>query len=195
MRDEIEQLTSTPVYTNRWMTVREDTIRRADNTEGIYGIVDKVDYSLVIPYDGERVHLVEQFRYPVGGRFWEFPQGAWETLPDADPADVAAGELAEETGFTAGKIVKLGALFQASGYSNQSIHVYLATDLSPGERRPEPEEQGMRQGTFDLDELRRMIADAAIRDVASVAATYFLLAHLDTTARPVIGGSTLPGQV
>jgi hypothetical protein len=63
------------VYVNPWMTVREDTTRYADGSSGVYGVIDKPDYALVIPLDGTRVHLVEQFRYPLGMRRWEFPQG------------------------------------------------------------------------------------------------------------------------
>ncbi|HTY26733.1 MAG TPA: ADP-ribose pyrophosphatase, partial [Mycobacterium sp.] len=57
------------------MTVREDEVRRPDGSAGIYGVVDKPDYALVIATDGDRVALVEQFRYPLGERRWEFPQG------------------------------------------------------------------------------------------------------------------------
>ena len=62
----METVRSREVYANPWMTVREDEVRRADGSDGIYGVVDKPDYALVIPLDGDRLHLVEQFRYPVG---------------------------------------------------------------------------------------------------------------------------------
>ena len=75
----MESLGTREVYANQWMTVREDSVRRADGSTGIYGVVDKPDYALIIPLDGERVRLVEQFRYPIGMRRWEFPQG---TAPD-----------------------------------------------------------------------------------------------------------------
>jgi ADP-ribose pyrophosphatase len=65
----------------------------------------------------------------VGGRFWEFPQGAWEERPDADPLDVARSELLEETGLEARTVRHLGHLFEAYGFSNQGFHVFLALDL------------------------------------------------------------------
>ena len=71
----METLSSREVYSNSWMTVREDRIRRSDGTDGIYGVIDKPTYALVIPRDGDLLHLVEQFRYPVGRRRWEFPAG------------------------------------------------------------------------------------------------------------------------
>lgn len=110
---EFERLGSRVVYSNRWMRVREDTFQRPDGSEGTYGIIEKRDYVLVIPYEDGHVWLVEQYRYPVGGRYWEFPQGSWEHSPNANPSDVALGELEEETGLRAGRLELLG--FALSG--------------------------------------------------------------------------------
>lgn len=172
MADEIEQVSSEVVYRNRWMTVREDRVRRADGSDGIYGLIEKHDYSLIVPFDGARLHLVQQYRYPVGGRFWEFPQGMWEDRADATPHEVAAGELAEETGLRAATWTPLGRFFQAYGYSGQAVNVYLATDLTPGERSLEPEEHGLVNGTFSVGEVRTMLGDGSIGDITCVAAAH-----------------------
>ena len=58
----MQTLGSRQVYANAWMTVREDDVRFVDGTESIYGVVDKPTYALVVPRDGDRLHLVEQFR-------------------------------------------------------------------------------------------------------------------------------------
>ncbi|MDT7649201.1 MAG: hypothetical protein QOI36_607, partial [Pseudonocardiales bacterium] len=94
----METISSRQVYANSWMTVREDAVRRPDGSNGIYGVVDKPTFALVIPRDGDRLHMVEQFRYPVGRRRWEFPAGTAPGRADIDPADLAAQELREETG-------------------------------------------------------------------------------------------------
>jgi hypothetical protein len=63
------------VYENRWMRLREDTIRRRDGSSGIYSVVEKPDFVVVVPVEADgRLHLVEQFRYPVQGRYWESPK-------------------------------------------------------------------------------------------------------------------------
>ncbi|WP_327692689.1 NUDIX hydrolase [Streptomyces sp. NBC_00459] len=136
---ELVATSSTVVHTNRWMTVREDKTLRHDGAQGIYGLVEKPDFALVIPYADGGFHLVEQYRYAVKGRYWEFPQGSWEDKPDADPIALARGELAEETGLTAGTMKPLGHLFEAYGYCNQGFHILLATDLTaarPTSTRP-----------------------------------------------------------
>jgi hypothetical protein len=68
----IEQVSSLVVYHNQWMQVREDVIRRPDGSQGIYSYIDKPDFALVIPVERDGFHLVEQYRYPVSHRSWEF---------------------------------------------------------------------------------------------------------------------------
>lgn len=69
--------------------------------------------------DDGRIHLVQQY---LQSRYWEFPQGAWEQKPGADPADWARGELQEETRLIAASMVQAGHLFEAYDYSNQGYH-------------------------------------------------------------------------
>lgn len=115
----ITQVSSREVYRNNWMTVREDSIRRQDGSAGIYGVVDKPDYALIIAVDGTRVGLVEQYRYPLGERRWEFLQGTAPDRADVEPTELAIRELREETGLTAGSFVVLGRLDIAAGMSSQ----------------------------------------------------------------------------
>lgn len=166
----IRTVSSREVYRNRWLRLREDEIELPDGTPGVYGVVEKPDFAIVIPWDGERFHLVEQFRYPVGERCIEFPQGAWEGALPPDPADLARGELEEETGLRAGSVRHLGRLYHAYGFCTQAFDAFLATDLGPGEQRLEPTEQGLRTLTANASELESMIRVGALRDGPSVAA-------------------------
>lgn len=172
----IQRVASREVYRNSWMTVREDHIRRPDGTEGLYAVVDKPTYALVIPRDGDRFRLVEQFRYPLGARRWEFPQGTAPERAHLDPAELAARELREETGLRAASITRLGQLDVAPGMSSQRGVVFLATDITEGETDREHEEQDMHSEWFSRDEVERMIVDERITDAQSVAAwALFLL--------------------
>src|SRR5947209_9572611 len=66
---DIETLSTRSVYENRWMRAREDAVRRRDGSEGIYGVVEKPDFVVIAPVEEDgRVHLVQQYRYPVAGR-------------------------------------------------------------------------------------------------------------------------------
>lgn len=165
------------MYANAWMTVREDDVRRADGTDGIYGVVDKPDYALVIAMDGDKLHLVEQFRYPLGLRRWEFPQGTAPNRADAPPAELAARELREETGLRAGRFVELGLLDVAPGMSSQRGRVFLATELTQGAHEREVEEADMRSAWFGRTEVEAMITAGEITDAQSIAAYGLLLLH------------------
>lgn len=159
------------------MTVREDAIRRPDGSEGIYGVVDKPTYALIIPLDGDRVQLVEQFRYPLGERRWEFPQGTAPDLAEMPPAELARRELREETGLRAETITELGRLDVAPGLSSQRGHVYLATGLTEGEPERELEEQDMSTAWFARADVEKMISTGGITDAQTVAAYTLLLLH------------------
>jgi 8-oxo-dGTP pyrophosphatase MutT (NUDIX family) len=178
----IRTVRSRIAYENPWLRVREDEIVRADGTPGLYGVVEKPPCAIVVPFDGERFTLVEQFRYTVGGRYCEFPQGAWEERPDADPADLAAGELREETGLTPGRLERLGELYVAYGFCNQVMHVFLATELEQGELRLAPEEQDITVLSATPAELDALIRDGRMRDGPSLAAYGLLRLRDGSTA-------------
>ncbi|MGS4887929.1 NUDIX domain-containing protein [Roseibium sp. MB-4] len=167
----IRKLSRKTVYKNRWMQVHVDAVRFPDGSDGIYGVVDKPDFALIIPrHDDGRFQLVEQYRYPVGGRYWEFPQGSWESVQSADLEQVALGELEEETGFKATSLTKLGHLFEAYGFSNQGFDVYLAEGLTLGEASRENTEQDMETAAFTRAEITNMIRSGDIKDAPTVAA-------------------------
>jgi 8-oxo-dGTP pyrophosphatase MutT (NUDIX family) len=155
------------------MIVREDDIRREDGSLGIYGVIDKPTYALVVATDGPRFRLVEQFRYPIGLRRWEFPQGtAPGTLEGGEPPppDLAARELREETGLRAESFTVLGRLDLAPGMSSQRGWVFLATGITEGEHEREVEEQDMHSEWFTGAELERMIVEGTITDAQTIAA-------------------------
>lgn len=165
-------------YKNRWMTVWEDQVVFPDGSTGIYGCVDKPDFALVVPFDGSGFYLVEQYRYPVAGRYWEFPQGSLESSPDVDVREVARQELKEETGLTANVLEPLERLFEAYGLSNQGFTVFLATELTQGTSSPEISEHGLVCRRFGLDEVWDLVRSGKLKDAPSIAALALVSRHL-----------------
>lgn len=173
----IRQVSTREVYRNNWLTLREDDIVRPDGSTGVYAVVDKPTCALVIPCDGDRFHLVEQFRYPLGLRRWEFPQGTAPEQQHLEPAELAERELREETGLRAASVVRLGQLDVAPGMSSQRGWVFLATGLTEGDHEREHEEQDMHSEWFTRAEVERMIRDGGITDAQSIAAWAMFLLH------------------
>ena len=166
----IVTLSSRVAYENRWTRVREDVIRRPDGSDGLYGVVERSDFVVVVPLGDGRLTLVEQHRYPVGARVWEFPMGMWETRPGTAPEALAAAELAEETGLVAARLDYAGWMFQGAGYTTQRGHVFLATGLVQGATAREGSEADMVCRAFPLAEVEAMMRDGRLVDAMSLAA-------------------------
>lgn len=169
----IKTISSREVYRNRWTSVREDVIERANGARGIYGVIDKDPACIIVPLErtaeGEFVYLVEQFRYTVIGRFLEFPQGGWERA-DVVPEELARGELKEETGLTADRMTHIVDLQIAYGVMNQRHHVFLAEGLTAGVKKPDPEETDLVVHRVSVGEFEAMLLDGRIVDNCTAAA-------------------------
>jgi 8-oxo-dGTP pyrophosphatase MutT (NUDIX family) len=176
-----QTLSTRVAYENKWTRVREDIIRRPNGQDGLYGIVERGEFAVIVPLgmtaEGPVLTLIQQFRYPVRRRLWEFPMGMWETRPDANPADVAMGELREETGLTAGRMHYAGTLWQGAGYSTQKGHVWLATDLVQGADAREATEQDITCHTLPLAEVEAMVRENRLTCMVSLAAFGLLKAQ------------------
>ena len=174
---DIRTISSSLVYEDAWMVLRRDEIERKDGSRGSYAVVDKPDFAVVIPSDGDRFCLVEEYRYPVGRRCWAFPQGTFPGGVTGDPEQLARLELVQETGLSARRLTPLGFLYSAHGLSSQGFHAFLATGLTAGTPQREAEEQDMRHEWVSRAQFRAMIQDGAITDDSSVAAFALLLLH------------------
>jgi 8-oxo-dGTP pyrophosphatase MutT (NUDIX family) len=166
----VRTTSSREVYRNPWTRVREDVLQFPDGSTGIYGVVERPDFTLVLPAVDDGFWLVEQYRHPIGRRSWEFPQGTWTPGQEGGAEELARTELAEETGFRAAELRRLGHLDLAPGLSTQEFDVWLATGLTAGPTSREASEADMRAAFVPETELRAMIADGRFTDAPSLAA-------------------------
>ena len=164
----ITTLSSREIYRNPWMRLREDEILRSNGRRGIYGVVEKDDAAIIVPIDGDRIWLVEQFRYTIQERAVELPQGGWEMAID-NPEELARGELREETGLQADRMTYLGCHWIAYGFTRQKQHVFLATGLSQAEKQPDDEEHDLVARNVSIAEFEQMMLDGVIRDGCTLA--------------------------
>lgn len=170
MSGTIERIDGRMVYENAWIRVREDRTRRPDGTEGIYSVVEKPPFAVILPlHDDGTVEMVEQYRYPLGARRLELPQGALPDHHDDDPEAIAARELAEETGLRADRWVDLGPLDAMAGLTDQTYHGFLATGLTQGDAALEDTEGDLARRRVALADLKALILDGTVRDAHSVA--------------------------
>jgi 8-oxo-dGTP pyrophosphatase MutT (NUDIX family) len=165
----ITTLSTREVYRNRWMRVREDEILRSNGQRGIYGVVEKHDGAIILPIDGDRIWLVEQFRYTIQERVLELPQGSWER-DVSNPEELARGELKEETGLEAERMIRLGFNWIAYGFARQRHHVFLATGLKMTGNKPDAEEHDIAVHSLPITEFEQKMLSGDIGDGCTQAA-------------------------
>ncbi len=166
----MRQVSTRVAYANPWLTLREDEFVRDDGVSGIYSVVDKNDFAMVIAEENGGFHLVEQFRYAIGRRSLEFPQGGFPPGRSGTPLDLAQAELAEETGFRARNWRHLGRFYEAIGYCSQAYDIFHATDLTPGPTAREDTESDMTSQWVSETEFRQLLLGGGIVDGCTAAA-------------------------
>lgn len=124
----------------------------------------------IVPFTARGgVLLIRQFRYAVDDWIWEIPAGTLET--GESPLACARRELAEETGFAAGRWLSLGVVTPLPAYSDEAIHLYRAEDLKPADAQLDADEI-LEPYEFAYEETLAMITSGAIRDAKTIAALF-----------------------
>jgi 8-oxo-dGTP pyrophosphatase MutT (NUDIX family) len=161
-------LSTRPVYANKWISVREDTVGLPDGRTTIYGVVTCGQCVGLLPFvDRDTVLLVRQYRYVAGRSTWEMPTGgvhAGETLEQA-----AQRELAEEVGHRARRLVHVSTYHTSKSVVDETAHLFLAEGLSP-EKTAADETEFIDVRAFPFDTVLRMVLDGEIVDSMTVVA-------------------------
>ena len=122
--------------------------------------------AVVLPFvDADRVCLVRNYRHAVGKTLIELPAGTLE--PGEAPEATAGRELCEETGFRSRRLERLAAFYMSPGILHEQMHLFLATELEPGEARPAGGEQ-VEPLIVGWHEALEMARDGRIEDAKSL---------------------------
>ncbi len=135
-----KQLTSTNVFKGVLLDVYCDDIELPNGKNAKREYVKHVGAACVVPVDSDGNIIIEkQFRYPFRKVLTEIPAGKLDSKEEPH-LEAALRELREETGFTAEKMVYLGEFLPTCAYSDEVIHMYLATGLTKGEQQLDEDE-------------------------------------------------------
>jgi ADP-ribose pyrophosphatase len=138
------QIRSKRIHTGKIIKLDSDRIRYPDGSEAEVDIVRHSGASAVVPFlsdpEGEdpQILLLRQYRYAADGYLYEIPAGRLD--PGETPADCAARELKEETGCTAKQMEPLITMVTTPGFTDERIHLFMATELTHGEATREADE-------------------------------------------------------
>jgi ADP-ribose pyrophosphatase len=155
----------------RFINIDIDRVRLANGVEVDLEIIRHPGAAAVVPVfrnqDGEiQVLLIRQFRHAAGGTIWEIPAGVLEK--DEKPEDCAIRELKEETGAVAGKIEHLATILTTPGFTDERIHLFLATDVELGSANPEDDEE-IETVITPMAEVLEMIKTGTINDSKTIS--------------------------
>jgi ADP-ribose pyrophosphatase len=132
------------VYSGRVINLDVDVVEFPNGTTGELELFRHPGASAVVPFltdpQGEdpQILLIRQYRYAADGYLYEIPAGRLD--PGEDPEECARRELREETGCTAGTMRHLYTMYTTPGFTDEKIHIFLATDLQQGEAAREADE-------------------------------------------------------
>lgn len=150
--------------------------KAADGCNFTYTYLSVHPSVMVVAIDGEgRIVIIRQYRYPTRRYSFELPGGG---SGGEEPRAAAMRELQEETGYRAGSLEKLGEFITYCGLADEICHVFLATNLTPGEQNLENSED-ITVHAIPYPELLDMIADGKFCDGMGLAALHMARARLD----------------
>jgi ADP-ribose pyrophosphatase len=170
------QISSRRVYSGRIVNLDIDTVRFPNGSTGELEMIRHSGASAIVPFlsdplgDDPQLLLIKQYRYAANGFLYEIPAGRLER--GEDPADCAARELREETGCTAGHIDFLTTMYTTPGFTDERIHLYMATGLVRGDTAHEADEF-MTIETVTLSSALQLIQKGEINDGKTVVGILF----------------------
>ena len=163
------------LYQGRKFSFESSRYRLPNQTEGEWECIRHPGGALAVPVTAEgTLILVKQYRFAVQGRLLEFPAGTVE--PGETPEATIQREIEEETGYHADRWQKLGEFFVAPGYSDESIHAYLAQDLTQLENPPSQDaDEDIETVMMTIAQVEKAIQTGYISDAKTICS--FVLAR------------------
>ncbi|MEX2180632.1 MAG: NUDIX hydrolase [Gemmatimonadaceae bacterium] len=177
MSDNTGRLDGARVWQHRFLDAHVDRVRFPDGSVGEQVLIHHPGAAAVVPVLSDprgadpQILMIKQYRYAVGGVLWEIPAGRLE--PDETPIDCARRELAEEVGCACEHLVPLTTLWTTPGFTNERIHLFVATGLTQGATAREADEF-MEVVPLSLSRVLEMIRDGEITDAKTMVGILYM---------------------
>ncbi|MBU1084606.1 MAG: NUDIX hydrolase [Candidatus Omnitrophota bacterium] len=137
--------------------------------EGKIGYFEEVQHPgavLVVPFVGEKVVLLRQYRGVIGDYIWELPAGKLD--PGETPYKCAKRELLEETGYLAKNIKKLGFIYTTPGFCDEKIYIFTA-DCSGKVEASKESDEIIEVSVLGKKSIRNLFREGRINDAKTIA--------------------------
>jgi len=161
-------LSSRPIYSNRWLSLREDQVVLPDGGTSIYGVVTCGDCVGVLPFiDPKTVLLIKQYRYVAKRVTWEMPTGGVHTGESIEEA--AQRELGEEVGYRAGRLKWVSSYHTSKSVMDETAHLFIGEDLAEL-KLDSDETEFIQVQPFPFEKVVQMVLASEILDSMTVIA-------------------------
>ena len=171
------RISSKPVYRGKIINVDYDVVELPGGKRAELELIRHPGASAVVPLHPDRsVTLIRQYRYAADGYILEVPAGKLD--PGESPESCALREIVEEAGVRASKLHPLGWIFTTPGFTDEKIHLFAATDLTPAAQSLDDDEV-IDVVKMPLSEALRLAATGGIPDAKSLCALYRLAQELE----------------
>lgn len=162
-------LSGRTLYSGRVLTLEILDVELEDGRRAIREIIRHARAVAVLPRtpDG-RFLWVRQYRKAMEEAVVEVCAGLVE--PGEAPEAAARRELAEETGWAAGKLAWMGEVYSSPGYSDEKVDLYFAECVGPAGAAAQDEDERVETVALSPAEIDEAIRSGAIRDAKSIAA-------------------------
>jgi ADP-ribose pyrophosphatase len=169
-------LSSKVVFKGRALKMRVDTVLTADGRQSTREIVEHPDCIAVVAIDARgNVLLERQYRQALGKELLEIPAGGIDA--GEEPETAVVREMREETGFRPQQVTKLTGFYSSPGFTNEYLHLYLATDLVPDPLAAE-DTAGIAVVPVPLAQIPALITSGEIQDAKSIAGLLYYLEYV-----------------
>jgi len=144
MLSRMTRLSAERRYSGRVVSLDIDTVQFPDGSVSTLEMFRHPGAAAVVPFLDDpagpdpRVLLIRQFRHAADGVIWEIPAGRLD--PGEQPEECARRELAEETGMRAGRLERLTTFYTTPGFTDERIHLFVASGLHAGAHDREADE-------------------------------------------------------
>jgi ADP-ribose pyrophosphatase len=170
------KISSRRIHTGKIIKLDSDTVRFPDGSVGEMDMIRHPGASAIVPFvsdptgDDPQILLLKQYRYAAEQYLYEIPAGRLD--PGEDPKACAVRELREETGCTARAMDFLFTMFTTPGFTDEKIHVFLASGLEHGKHEREADEF-ITVETVTLSQALRLIQEGEIKDAKTALGILF----------------------